>query len=121
PPRHYGVGPLANRSRNLLTSPSHLAQYVDHGLGTEFADAMLRNEPAKLVRFMAFTGGMLLPYYLLTKLGVDPHSILGIHAFGLLGALPFFRAVTNSVNVLTGNNPMDKRRSEQELKKFSAP
>lgn len=115
-PMFQGVGPVGRLSTTLLTVPTHVAQFMQLGLREGFADAMLRHDPARLLRYLAFTGFTFGLPYVMHKMGADPSAMLGPNAFGLVVGLPFFRLIVNGVNAVSGYDPVDRRQAQREVK-----
>jgi hypothetical protein len=101
----------------LLAFPSHTGQFIQQGIRQGFSDAVLKHEPAKLLRYMATVGFIVGMPYVAKQMGADISTMFGPSAL-LPIAFPFFRGIANGVASVTGDDPMSKERAYTDFKRF---
>lgn len=108
--------PLGRISTALMTWPLHVTQFMQIGLRQGFADAMLKNEPAKLMRYMATVGFITSMPWMVSKLGGNVRDTWGpAHLLHLI-SFPFISSIGNVYRVATGQTPLEVEKASKEVK-----
>jgi hypothetical protein len=117
-PLFAGKGPLTRMTTMLASFPAHTAQFLQTGIRSGFADMMLRNEPAKFVRYMALTGSLFGAVGAARYMGADISNMFG--AQSLLGGvgIPMVKGIMSGYNAVQGKDPWAMETAQKEWLKF---
>jgi hypothetical protein len=110
--------PLGRLSTMLLTWPTHLTQFMQLGLRQGFADAMMKQQYGKLMRYVGTIGFTFSLPWVMSKMGADVRNTWGPMHMLTLASFPFWSGILNAYHVATGKQPLEYEQNQRMLRDF---
>ena len=107
--------PLGRLSTMLLTWPTHLTQFMQLGLRQGFADAMLKQEYGKLMRYGATVGFTFSLPYVMAQMGADVRNTWGPGHMLALASFPIWSSILDAYRSAIGQSPQGYKKNQWTL------